>query len=77
VTGAPLPAEAALVARRVRAFHEAAAEPDVPTLPGLWSECSSALLVARQSGDVVAGRVALARYETAALAAIRKAAGNG
>jgi hypothetical protein len=77
VTGAPLPAEAALVARRVRAFHERAGSPEVPTLAALWSECSRALLTSRQSGDVVAGRVALARYETAALAAIRKAAGNG
>lgn len=74
---AALGSEAALVARRVRAFHEAAGEPDVPALPGLWSECSRALLTSRQSGDVVAGRVALARYETAAVSAIRKAAGNG
>jgi hypothetical protein len=73
VTGAPLPAEAALVARRVKAFHERNGSPNVPELAGLWSECSSELQVAKQSGDVVAGRRALAQYEHAALAAIRKA----
>lgn len=72
MTGA-LGSEAALVARRVRAAHLAAGEPDLPELAALWSECSRALLTNRQAGDVVASHAALADYQAAALEAIRKA----
>ena len=72
MTGA-LGSEAALVARRVRAAHQAAGQPDLPELAALWSECSRALLTNGQAGDVVAARAALADYEAAALEAVRKA----
>lgn len=68
--------EVALVVRRVRALHEAQGRPDCPDLGRLWTDCERQLTALRYSGDEVAARTALARYEHAATVAIRKASGK-
>lgn len=64
--------ETALSARRVRAFHEAQGRPHVPELGELWTRAEREVERAQVTGDASAARRALARYEAAAILAIRK-----
>lgn len=67
-----LRAETALSARRVRAFHNAQGRPDVPELGELWNRAEAEVDRALATGDHPAARRALARYEAAAVLAIRR-----
>ena len=68
-----LRSETALSARRVRAFHEAQGRPHVRELGELWNRAQGEVDRARLTGNEGDARRALARYEAAAILAIRRA----